>query len=454
MPDNNFALIPHTQITSLFMLKTPAGWTLPRHTANEAPALNQAMRDQLGLEVILLRVAYDHYHDEEREEQHIVYEFENLTPGWTLPECGAWIEFEELPGLELAFPEHRAVLTNWFVEQAKGQIPAQRIPWARAGWYTQATAWIVQQLDTLSYQLRAPIEQLHVRVWSCVLRVPTTSGDLYFKAGASVFAFEPVLTAGLAELWPEYLPTVLAVDAGRAWMLLADAGPTLRRSEQRKELTTWERMLDLFAHLQIATVAQQEKLLTLGCPDRRLETLPALFSELISQRSAMLIGEKEGLREAEYQSLLAMEGEVRAICVELASYGIPEALHHDDFHDGNILLKAGKFIFFDWAECALTHPFFTMIIVLRYTKHVFGYDESQLACLRDAYLAPWQDYASKERLLRAFELAQRLGLLCRALTWHQTVQHLEEADQWAYASSIPWNLRSFLSYPRDLLLKE
>lgn len=59
-----------------------------------------------------------------------------------------------------------------------------------------------------------------------------------------------------------------------------------------------------------------------------------------------------------------------------------------------------------------------------------------------------------DRLQQAFDLAQRLGLLCCALTWRQTFSQLEEAERWAYADSMPWNLRSFLYYPRDLLLEE
>lgn len=453
---DNYCLIPHARdAPRVLMFSTPAGWTLPRHVETEAPAINRAMCALLpGLDVTFLRVAYDRYKDEEREEQHIVYAMENHSPTWTLPANSAWISSAELRDLALVVPEHRAVLSAWFTEFAAGQVPCDRVPWALPGWYDRALAWISEQLRACGYQLSGSIEQVRVRVWSCVLRVPTTAGDLYFKAAPASFAYEPVLTAGLAHLWPEHLPAILAVDPVRHWMLMKDAGTPLRRSGQGRDVAAWEHMLDLFARVQIDSTAHQEQLLSLGCPDRRLERLPALFASLLNERAALLIGQKGGLSLEEYERLSTMLPSVQAFCAELAAYGIPEALHHDDFHDGNIMLRDGQHIFFDWAECALAHPFYSMIIVLRYTKHVLEFDETARLRLRDAYLAPWACYAPRENLLRAFDLAQRLGLLCRALTWHQTVSRLEEAERWAYADSVTWNLRGFLYYPRDLLLEE
>lgn len=448
---DNYCLIPRSDNDSVLMLRTREGWTLPQHSAMEAPEINRAMREQLGLDVIVLRATYDRYKDEEREEQHIIYAMENLSPDATRPAQGDWISSEQLSGLRLAVPEHLGVLEAWFAERVSELVPGQRVPWARPGWYAEVVAWIMEQLSEYGYQLRTPVEQVHVRVWSCVLRVPTTGGDLYFKSASSAFAYEPALTAELAKLWPAFLPVVLAVDTERHWMLMEDAGVTLRKSEQGANVQTWENMLELFAHLQIDAAAHEEELLALGCPDRRLARLPALFDGLLDSREALLIGQEEGLSEEEYKQLRGMRPEVRALCAELAGYPIPETLHHDDFHSGNIMLKDGGYIFFDWAECALAHPFYTMIIVLRWTRHVLEFSEAERARLRDAYLAAWTRFAPMESLLRAFDLAQRLGLLCRALTWHATVSSLEEAERWAYADSVPWNLRCFLYYPQDLL---
>src|SRR5579863_1491467 len=48
-----------------------------------------------------------------------------------------------------------------------------------------------------------------------VLRVPTTRGNLYFKATAPASAFELALTTKLYQLFPGQVPPVLVIDEQR-----------------------------------------------------------------------------------------------------------------------------------------------------------------------------------------------------------------------------------------------
>ena len=84
-----------------------------------------------------------------------------------------------------------------------------------------------------------------VRSWglSNVLRIPTTDGDVYFKALAHsstvrparvdalplLFAHEPLLLQKLSDERPDAVPAPLAIDERRAWMLLPDLGSPLAR---------------------------------------------------------------------------------------------------------------------------------------------------------------------------------------------------------------------------------
>ena len=54
--------------------------------------------------------------------------------------------------------------------------PKKPVPWAQPDWFDKVSAWIEQQLASQGYNIFAPIEQLHVRVWSAILRVSTSSG--------------------------------------------------------------------------------------------------------------------------------------------------------------------------------------------------------------------------------------------------------------------------------------
>ena len=69
----------------------------------------------------------------------------------------------------------------------------------------------------------------------------------------------------------------------------------------------------------------------------------------------------------------------------------------------------------------------------------------ELEQLRDSYLAPWVRFESRENLLAAFALAQRVGRVCRALTWHRVVSRLEEPFKSADADAVPGWLQVFLA---------
>ena len=42
----------------------------------------------------------------------------------------------------MAVPDHRAVLVEHLQSLATDDVPPQRVPWANAGWYEEAVAWI------------------------------------------------------------------------------------------------------------------------------------------------------------------------------------------------------------------------------------------------------------------------------------------------------------------------
>ncbi len=443
---DNYAIIPHMREAKIFLIAVKDTWMLPRHQYQEASDINRSMKDQFGLDVITLDCVYDRYKDEEREDQHQVYAMENHSPTWEPPANGRWVNREELATLTLAVPEHRAVLEVWFAEAESGNIPTWRLPWARNDWFDSASSWIYRQLHHLGIAETGPIEQVAVRMWSSILRVPTSVGDVYFKAAAPAFAFEPLLTQVLSERLPAHSPRVLAVESERHWMLMEDAGKTLRAVIEAAENShRFADMLPQFAQFQIETVPLLEKLLATDCPDRRLDKMSALFEQTIADIPALLIGKEHGMSAEEYEQLRNFTPQVREMCSKLASYNIPATLHHDDFHPGNILVKGEHIIFFDWAESAIAHPFYSMTIVIRYAKYVYEYNEDALNHLRDVYLQAWTRFEPMERLIEAFQLALRLGILCRALTWHNAVAQLEESAKWAYEDSMPYWLRMFLN---------
>lgn len=445
MPDehnDNYSIIPHTSLPLLLLLHEEDGWTLPRHNATSPEEINAAMQEQLGLTTTVLFCAYDRYQNEEREDEHCVYALENHSPGTLLPTNGRWISRSELAALPLIVPEHRPVLETWFAEIESGQIPEQRLPWMRQGWFDSVTAWISEQLERMAYIQVAPIEQLVSRPWAAVLRVPASQGALYFKVPSPAFAFEPALTEALHRLVPTYVPKLLATDRERGWMLLQDAGIELR--DVPLTLERLEEALGRFAEMQIALAEHMETLKATGCPDRRLHLLPGLYQAILAATPFLLIDEPRGLPRSEHDQLLAFTPQLREMCDELAGYKVPESLHHVDLHNGNILYNGETYTFIDAGEYCLGHPFCVMFIVLRVARYVLKYDEPMLERLTQTYLEPWTRYEPMERLQRIFELAHRLGILYKALSWFDLITHLEPGMRWMHADMALYYLRVFL----------
>jgi Phosphotransferase enzyme family len=250
-----------------------------------------------------------------------------------------------------------------------------------------------------------------MRPWSTVLRVPTTDGDLYFKAVSAIHVFEAALTGLLAELQPGRVAEVVATDAERGWMLLCDGGSRLRELVgTRADLHHWERLLPGYAQLQIEMAPHAIRLLELGVPDERLAVLPEHFRELLATHPT-------GLTREEHQRLIDAAPRVEDMCRELATYGIPGTIQHDDLHDGQVFVSSGRYRIFDWGDSCVSHPFHSLTVILRMIAWQRDLEPGgrELQRLRDAYLEPFG------HLQAAAELAYRTGTIARSLAWHRMV---------------------------------
>jgi hypothetical protein len=321
------------------------------------------------------------------------------------------------------------------------------VPWLQPGWMEDVTAWIMARLGEVGLLPTGPIEQPHIRPWSTVLRVPTTLGLVYFKATAPVLSHEPAVTVALARWRPDCMPDMLAADTARGWMLMSDAGATLRSQVKSvADLSHWYALLPLYADLQIEMASRVPELLALGALDRRLSELPGQVERLLEDTPMLCIGEPDGLTPDQLQTLRDLMPHYAELCAELASFGLPETLHHEDFHDANIFASDGHYVFFDWGESGVAHPFFSLLVTLRSIAYRLDLadDAPELDRLRDAYLEPWARYAPHDDLVRACSLATRLAMPARALTWHRVLSVLSAEDRQEDADAVPGWLLEFL----------
>jgi hypothetical protein len=316
--------------------------------------------------------------------------------------------------------------------------------WAQPDWLLSARAWIEQHA-----RLAGEIEQIHLVPWSTVLRVPTSEGDLFFKANWPDGDFEPALTALLAAGWPERTAEPVAIEPGRGWMLTRNAGTRLReRMHSAADLQHWEAALPAYADLQIALAPRVDELFSLGVPDTRLSRIPALLEELLDDPEALLLDLPDGLTSDELRRMRESVPELRALCLELAGYGIPETLQHDDFNDGNVFVRQGTYVFFDWGDSCVSHPFHTLVVTLRSVAMRLDLEPGghELQRLRDAYLEPFGALAGLDALRNAFEVAYRVGTIGRALAWHRYVKGSDPRYRGEVADAVPYGLQRFLEH--------
>jgi hypothetical protein len=302
--------------------------------------------------------------------------------------------------------------------------------WNRAAWLEEASSWIRERVE-----VTGEIEQPHVRWWSTVLRVPTADGELFFKAVAPVHRFEAALTARLAELQPHRVTEVVALDAERGWFLMRHAGTRLRELvETRADLRHWERLLPEYAQLQIEVAPHARELLELGTPDHRLAVLPRQLRELLD-------GRPPGLTEDERRRAVEALPRFEDMCRTLAEAGIAETIQHDDLHDGQVFVRDGRYLFFDWGDSCVSHPFHSLTVILRSIAWKLDLPPGgpELGRLRDAYLEPFG------AMPVLGDLAYRTGTIARTLAWHRMVAAREpQFVQEESASAPAYGIKLFL----------
>ena len=319
---------------------------------------------------------------------------------------------------------------------------AELLPWTDPDWLRETHTWIDERLRELGPRRTGEITQVYVRSWSTVLRVPTDAGALFFKASSAVQAMEVPLVKALAS-WTSDVVAPLASDEERGWMLMRDAGARLRELPAHADLTIWSSIVRQYARLQLIAAAHVKMLLGLGVRDLRLDGLADRLGELLSDEDLLLVCREGGLTREEHTRLAEWQPELRNLCAELSTYGIPETIEHNDLHGANVFLNGERVHFFDWGDSSISHPFHTMrttLWVIANTLEI-GHDDPSLRPIRDAYLSEFGDASA---LTRPFELALRTAVVANVLTWAPYVKAMPPAFRERYGRSVADDARRIL----------
>jgi hypothetical protein len=461
-------VILHITEPLVLMLEGEKGWSLPiiRSAGEELRQpgpynvsdrqlirIRLAVREDWGIDTIVLRCARMDV-DHQAKQVEFIYVLEQC--GALVLTVGRWVGISGLSELRLAIADHRQTIETCLLEDAGGEVPNQRPPWERRGWFSLAEAWITKHVERLDYILIAPIEQ--IRIWgiSTILVAHTNKGDLYFKAippvvgkrskshrgalpfgGPLLFCNEPALTQALAALYPNYFAAPFAIDRERAWMLLPDFGQTRLWSA---EIPVWEDTVSNYGKLQVASTSHVRELLAAGCLDRNLVILARQIDPLLNDPevlSQLSMNEIEQLRER--------APKLKGWCSELGQYRVPLSLVHGDLHASNIAVRGENYLFFDWTDACVAHPFFDLVTLLRDAEEHFADTATANIQLRDAYLAQWIAYEPMQALIEVHKLARVLGALHQAISYQHIVANLEAASKYEQREGLRFWLRMLVN---------
>ena len=292
--------------------------------------------------------------------------------------------------------------------------------WRDAAWRAEADGWVSDRLADAGRRPTGPADSERLVPWSAVWRVATDGGPVWFKACTVGVRHEPALYEVLARRSPGQVLTPVAVDPERHFLLLPDGGPTLRQTEgARTDVAAWERMFQEYAAMQRGLEPFVDELVATGLTVAGPAELPEMRAALLADDGLLLLGDQEGMSEAQRDELLAEQQRYAALCADLAAYGVPLSLQHDDLHDNNVFGPAepgGPLRVFDWGDAVVGHPFGVLLISLRVVSDLLGVPETgpEVRRLRDAYLEPWTGDWSLADLRDAARLAVRVGGVSRA----------------------------------------
>jgi hypothetical protein len=295
--------------------------------------------------------------------------------------------------------EERRVLELSYIKAYRSLEASVGEPFSRLGWMRDLQEWVQSLVEPLGSRLRG-FEQINGNETFSLIRFDTTIRPVWFKAVGEPHLHEFSITMGLARLFPEYLPTVLASRSDCHGWLMDDAdGIPL---DQAADVDACECAASTLASLQIESINTTDDLVQMGCGDLRITTLLELVDLFFDLMGELMLRQKKVPPPPLAHHELAELGRTLKDSLRfLAALNIPETLGHGDFNPGNIMVAENRCVFIDWAEAHVGHPFFTLEHLL---SHLWK-DRPDLTVfegsIRTAYAKRWESTLSAQVIASA-----------------------------------------------------
>jgi hypothetical protein len=157
-------------------------------------------------------------------------------------------------------------------------------PFARLDWFKELREWVQTVIEPSGFHLNERFRQLNASPSFSLVRFETDGPAVWFKAVGEPNQREFPITSTLAQLFPNYLPGILATRPDwNGWLTREVAGKLLCDVQ---EVALWERAAAALAELQIESIDHGARVLAAGARDLGATALSKLiqpFIEIMAQ---------------------------------------------------------------------------------------------------------------------------------------------------------------------------
>jgi hypothetical protein len=287
-------------------------------------------------------------------------------------------------------------------------------PFARLGWFANVRDWVENAIAPRGLHLSANFRQLNASPSFSLVRFETGGQSVWFKAVGEPNRREFAITCLLAELFPSYLPPLLAIRPDwNAWLAGEIDGANLGETQ---EVAMWEQVATALATLQIESMDHTARVIAAGARDQRANALAdriCPFAEVMAtlmQRQtkvppAIMTGKE----------LLQLGDRIQSALDVLSSFDIPDALGHSDLNPWNIIVSRDACAFLDWAEAYVGNPFFSLQYLLEHFRHTKVTEAGAEARIIESYCRPWRQVVASAVINEALGLAPLLAVFAYAV---------------------------------------
>jgi hypothetical protein len=272
---------------------------------------------------------------------------------------------------------------------------------AQPGWIDAAIAWI-ESATGRAFRSPINIEQWNAGGGFSLFRARSDDGRHYWlKATGKSNAHEFGMTSFLCDLYPDFLPKVVATNGEwNAW-LSEHAGDPLPDFPNAAELVS---AANNMAKLQLLSSGRTNELLAAGALDQRLPALRSHIDRVISFLiEAMARQTSTKAVPLSTIRLLELGQFLDNACARQAELDLPDTLIHNDLNTGNILWDGNNCVFTDWCEAAVGNPFLSC-------ERLCQLNRVHAESVRNAYRECWSNRLSMERINEAIVLGPLLAV--------------------------------------------